>query len=138
MPTTRPPYPQKFRDRIIERARSGRSPKALAEEFEPTQMTIRNWLKRADRDEGTRSDGPTIEEKEEIRQLREKLRQLKQKRDIQANRCAFETASFAQETGDMPQKFPIHRCAPDRISRCCHVSCSGSVQERLLLVAEPT
>jgi transposase len=51
MPHTRQPYSKKFRDRIIELARNGRTPKDLAEEFEPTQTTIRNWIKKADRDE---------------------------------------------------------------------------------------
>ncbi|MCS3856500.1 transposase-like protein [Salinibacter ruber] len=56
----------------------------MAEEFEPTQTTIRNWLKQADRDERVRSDGPTTEDKEEIREIRKKLRQLQQERDILA------------------------------------------------------
>lgn len=34
---------------------------------------IRNWLKQADRDDETRSDGPTTEGKKEVRQLRKKL-----------------------------------------------------------------
>jgi transposase len=76
------------REKIVELARNGRTPKELAEEFEPTQTTIRNWLKQADRDEGVRSDGPTTEEKEEIRQLRKKLRQLQQERDILAKATA--------------------------------------------------
>ena len=100
MPRTRPPYPQKFREKIVELARNGRTPKELAEEFEPTQTTIRNWLKQADRDEGVRSDGPTTEEKEEIRKLRKKLRALQQERDIPAKATAW----FARETGDVPPK----------------------------------
>ena len=72
------PTPQEFREQIIELARNGRSPKEPAEEFEPTETTIRNWLNQADRDDGLRSDGPTTEEKEEIRQLRKKLRKLQQ------------------------------------------------------------
>ena len=100
MPRTRPPYPQKFREKIVELARNGRTPKELAEEFEPTQTTIRNWLKQADRDEGASSDGPTTEEKEEIRQLRKKLRQLQQERDI----LAKATAWSLRETGDVPPK----------------------------------
>lgn len=100
MPRTRPPYPQKFREQIVELARNGRSPKELAEEFEPTETTIRNWLKQADRDDGIRSDGPTTEEKEEIRQLRKKLRKLQQERDILAKAAAW----FAQETKVVPPK----------------------------------
>jgi transposase len=92
------------REQIVELARNGRSPKELAEEFEPTETTIRNWLKQADRDDGIRSDGPTTEEKEEIRQLRKKLRKLQQERDILANRCPSGTAWFAQETKGLPRK----------------------------------
>lgn len=92
------PYPDEFKDRIVELAWSGRTRKELAEEFEPTEQTIRNWLKQADRDDGVRSDGPTTEEKEEIRQLRKKLRQLKQERDI----LAKATAWFAREKGVVP------------------------------------
>jgi transposase len=46
MPRTRPPYPQKFRDQIVELARNGRTPSDLAEEFKPTATTIRNWVLR--------------------------------------------------------------------------------------------
>jgi transposase len=98
MPRTRPPYPEEFRNRIVELARNGRTPRELAEEFEPTEQTIRNWLKQADRDDGVRSDGSTTEEKEEIRRLRKKLRQLQQERDI----LAKATAWFAREKGDVP------------------------------------
>ena len=104
MPRTRPPYPQKFREKIVELARNGRTPKELAEEFEPTQTTILGWLKQADRDGGVRSDGPTTEEKEEIRRLRKKLRHLQQERDILANGRPLGTAWFARETGDVPPK----------------------------------
>jgi transposase len=101
MPRTRPPYPEEFRNRIVELARNGRTPRGLAEEFEPTEQTIRNWLKQADRDDdGNRSDEPTTEEKEEIRKLRKKLRQLQQERDI----LAKATAWFARETEDVPPK----------------------------------
>jgi transposase len=100
MPRTRPPYPQEFRNRIIELARNGRAPKDLAEEFEPTATTIRNWLEQADRDEGKSADGLSTDEREELRELRKKLRQLKQERDI----LAKATAWFARETGDVPPK----------------------------------
>ncbi|WP_259059048.1 IS3 family transposase [Salinibacter ruber] len=82
MPRTRPPYPQKFRDQIIELARNGRTPSDLADEFEPTETTIRNWLKQADRDEGKTAEGLSTDEREELRELRKKLRQMKQERDI--------------------------------------------------------
>jgi len=92
MPRTRPPYPQKFRETIVERAGNGPTPKELAEEFEPIQTTIRNRLKQGDRDESVRSDGPNTGLKEEVHRLRKKLRQLQQTRDILANRCPCGTA----------------------------------------------
>jgi transposase len=98
MPRTRPPYPQKFREQIVELARNGRTPAELAEEFEPTEPTIRSWIKRADRDEGKSAEGLSTDEREELRELRKKLRQMKQERDI----LAKATAWFAREKGDVP------------------------------------
>jgi transposase len=100
MPRTRPPYPQEFRNRIVELARNGRTPSELAEEFEPTEQTIRNWLKQANRDDGKRADRLSTDERDELRRLRKKLRQMKQERDI----LAKATAWFARETGDVPPK----------------------------------
>jgi len=105
MPRTRPPYPQEFRNRIVELARNGRKPSELAEEFEPTEQTIRNWLKQADRDDGKRADRLSTDERDELRRLRKKLRQMKQERDILAmRRNSCDTAWFARETGDLPPK----------------------------------
>jgi transposase-like protein len=36
----------------VELVRAGRSPVELAEEFEPSEQCIRNWVKQADRDSG--------------------------------------------------------------------------------------
>lgn len=100
MPRTRRPYPQDFRDRIVELAQSGRTPSELADEFEPTEQTIRNWMKQADRDDGKTADRLSTDEREELRALRKKLRQMKQERDI----LAKATAWFARETGDVSPK----------------------------------
>jgi transposase len=100
MPRTRPPYPKEFRKQIVALAQSGRSPKELAEEFEPSEATIRHWLKQADIDIGTRSDGPTTAERDELRRLRKELRRLKQERDILAKAAAW----FARETKAVPPK----------------------------------
>ena len=76
----------------------------MAEEVEPTQTTIRNWINQADRDKGKTAEGLSTDEREELRELRKKLRQMKQERDILANRCPSEAAWFARETGDVPPK----------------------------------
>jgi transposase len=46
VPKTRPAYPPEFRRRIIELARTGRSPEDLARQFEPSAQTIRTWITR--------------------------------------------------------------------------------------------
>jgi len=73
MPRTRPPYPPEYRQQIVELVRAGRSPEELAREFEPSSVTIRNWVKRADLDEGRRHDGLTTAERQEIARLRRDL-----------------------------------------------------------------
>ena len=98
MPRTRRPYPAAFREQIVALARNGRSPRELAEEFEPTEQTIRNWIRQADRDEGRRADGRATAERDELHRLRKKLRQLQQERDILAKAAAW----FARETKVVP------------------------------------
>lgn len=80
--TLRSTYPPEFRQQMVELVRTGRSPKALAREFEPSEQTIRNWVKQADLDSGRRTDGLTSEEQTELRRLRRENRQLKLEREI--------------------------------------------------------
>lgn len=100
MPRTRPPYPHEFRDKIIELACNGRTVVELAEEFEPSEQTIRNWIKQADIDCGKRSDGLSSEDNQELSRLRKENRRLQQERDILAKAAAW----FARETGAIPPK----------------------------------
>jgi len=58
--------------------RAGRSPGELAEQFEPSEQCIRNWVKQADRDDGKRQDGLTTAEKEELARLRRENRTLRE------------------------------------------------------------
>ena len=96
----RPEYPLEFKQQIIELVRSGRSPKALAKEFEPSEQTIRNWVKQAELDSGQRTDGLTSAEQVELRQLRRENRQLKLEREILKKTAAW----FARETGTVPER----------------------------------
>lgn len=91
-------YPPEFRQQLIALARAGRTPEALAQEFEPSAQTIRNWVAQADRDGGTRTDGLTTTEREEMTRLRRENRQLKVERDILAKAAAW----FARETATIP------------------------------------
>ena len=98
MPKSHPPYPPEVRRRLVEMVRAGRSPAELAEEFEPSEQCIRNWVKQADRDSGKRQDGLTTAEKEELGRLRRENRALREERAILAKAAAW----FARETGKIP------------------------------------
>ena len=98
MPKSRPPYPPELRRRMVELVRSGRSPESLAEEYEPSGESIRNWVKQADRDSGKRQDSLTTEEKDELARLRRENRTLREERAILAKAAAW----FARETGKIP------------------------------------
>src|SRR5262247_2671120 len=100
MPKSRPPYPREFRQRMVELVRSGRSPDELAEKFEPTAQSIRNWVAQADRDLGRRQDGLTTEEREELKRLRREVKSLREEREILKKAAAW----FARETGSIPPK----------------------------------
>ena len=92
-------YPPEFRQQMVELVRAGRSAKALAQEFEPSEQTIRNWVKQADLDTGRRADGLTSEEQAELRRLRRENRQLKLEREILKKAAAW----FARETKTLPE-----------------------------------
>ena len=94
MGKTRPPYPADFREQIVELVRAGGKPADLAKEFGPSPVSIRAWVRQADRDEGLRKDGLTTDEREELRRLRRENRQLKMDREILAKAAAW----FARET----------------------------------------
>jgi len=88
MPRTRNPYPTEFRDQLIALARSGRSVESLAREFEPCAATIHGWVKQVEIDDGDRNDGLTSEERNELRRLRQEVKQLRQERDILSKAAA--------------------------------------------------
>jgi transposase-like protein len=94
MPKSKPPYPADFRARIIELARSGRTVRSLAREFNVTDTTIRSWVRQADLDTGRRADGLTTEEKQEVARLRKENARLREERDILERAAAW----FAQES----------------------------------------
>ena len=93
MPKSRPPYPPELRRRLVEMVRAGRSPAELAEQFEPSEQCIRNWVKQAERDSGKRQDGLTTAEKEELQRLRRENKELRMEKEILKKAAAF----FAKE-----------------------------------------
>ena len=91
-------YPPEFRQQLMELVRAGRTPEELSREFEPSGQTIRNWIRQAERDRGSRTDGLTTAERTELAQLRKENRRLKVERDILSKAAAW----FARETGTIP------------------------------------
>ena len=100
MPRTRRPYPEEFKQQMIDLVRAGRTPEELSREFEPTAQSIRNWVLQADRDEGRRKDGLTTTERQEMVKLRREVRRLREERDI----LAKATAWFARGTDSKSKK----------------------------------
>lgn len=96
----RNPYPAEFRQRIVALVKAGRSPDDLAKDFDPSAQAIRNWVAQAARDDGTRTDGLTTEEREELRRLRRENKILREEKEILRKAAAW----FAQETGSIPKQ----------------------------------
>ena len=91
-------YPPEYREQLIELARAGRSAGSLAREFEPSEQTIRNWVRQADLDEGRREDGLTTEARRTLLRLKRENKRLRMERDILKKAAAW----FARESGSIP------------------------------------
>lgn len=95
VPRTRPPYPEQFRREAVALVRrEGRSIRDVADSLGVSQQTLRMWVKQTQLDAGERSDGLSSVEREELRELRKRVRRLEQEREILKQATAF----FASET----------------------------------------
>jgi transposase len=94
MPKSKPPYPDQFRREALELVRQGRSITDVAESLGITAQSLRNWRRQDERDRGERDDGLASVEREELRELRRRVKRLEQERDI----LKRATALFARET----------------------------------------
>jgi transposase len=83
-----------FRREAMQMLRAGRTPRELAESLGVSQQTLRNWRRQDQIDRRERDDGPTTDEREELRRLRRENARLKQERDLLKRAAAF----FARET----------------------------------------
>jgi transposase len=95
---THSPYPQEFKQTIVDLVHAGRKPQELAKEFGCSVASIDTWVKRADANGGKRVDVLTSDEREELRRARKEIRQLRLEREILSKAAAW----FARETGKIP------------------------------------
>lgn len=74
--------------------RNGRKVSDVAESLGVTEPSLRTWVKRDQLERRERDDGLTLAEREELRELRRKVKRLEQERDLLKRAAAF----FARET----------------------------------------
>jgi transposase-like protein len=87
------PHPPEFRRRAVELARLREKPiREIAKDLGISESCLRNWLARADTDDGTR-EGLTSDERKELAALRKEKRRLEVENEILRRAAAY----FARE-----------------------------------------
>jgi transposase len=94
-PRRRRSFTPEFKAEVVELVRQdGNTVASVARDLDLTETAVREWVRRADLDDGHRSDGLTTDEREELARLRRENRVLREERDILKRATAF----FARET----------------------------------------
>jgi transposase len=94
-PRPRRSFTPEFRAEIVAACQRGdRSIGQVCRDFDLTETAVREWVKQAERDAGTRHDGMTSVERDEVAQLRRENRRLREDVEILKRATAF----FAKET----------------------------------------
>lgn len=92
MPKPKPPYAQAFRDQMVELVRSGRQPRELSKGFDCHTSSILSWVRQAGGSGATTLSANVAalnaRERQELIDLRRKLRQVQMERDILAKATA--------------------------------------------------
>jgi transposase len=94
MPRSRPPYPPEFRREAVQLVLGGRTVKDVAGALGCSEQSLHNWVKQHQLDSRERQDGLTSAEREELRELRKRVKRVEQERDILKRAAVL----FAAET----------------------------------------
>ena len=83
-------FTPEFKAEIVELCQRGdRTVRQVSQDFDLTETAVRDWVKQADLDAGTRSDGLSSDEKAELAALRRENRRLREDVDILKRATAF-------------------------------------------------
>lgn len=83
------PHPKEFRDDVVAVARRGDAPVAqIAKDFGISGSCLRNWLAKADVEDGVKP-GVTSAENAELREARKKIRLLEQENEVLRRAAAY-------------------------------------------------
>ena len=83
------PHPQEFRDDVVAVARRGEAPLSqIAKDFGISESCLRNWLRRADVEDGHRP-GQSGAESVELRELKRRNRLLEQENEVLRRAAAY-------------------------------------------------
>jgi transposase len=90
-PRPRRSFTAEFKADIVQRCRVGdRSVEAVSRDFDLSANAVRQWIKQAERDEGSRVDGDlTSSEREALAQLRRENNRLREDVEILKRATAF-------------------------------------------------
>ena len=89
MPRTRPPYLEEFKREAIKLVGiSSKSQHQIAEDLGISDVTLRNWVKQAERDEGKRPDGRAPSDERE---------ELARSRSLRIRRCGWSVRSSRRQ-----------------------------------------
>lgn len=92
MPKPKPPYSAQFREQMVELVRAGRKPSELSKEFGCHTTSILSWVRGSHRNSATSTSNAaplSANERQELVELRRKVRQLQLERDILSKATAW-------------------------------------------------
>ena len=83
------PHPREFRDDVVAVARKGEAPIAqIAKDFGISESCLRNWLHKADIEDGERP-GATQVQSAELREAKRRIRLLEQENEVLRRAAAY-------------------------------------------------